>query len=181
MADVRQVNPDLMFAPGLGNDTKQSEPGGGGAAGQRLFKPALDGKLSPGGESIGPHAIFHGNAAALVFAKGELNYAGFLSQMPVHNSEVLLLDLAIFPKAAQFAGGVIRFGNDGHSAGFAIEPIYQVRVGLLSQMEAHPADEAGHFVGLRGMTHEPRRFIDDQQFVVFVDDVEERAHIFFWR
>jgi hypothetical protein len=42
--------------------------------------------------------------------------------------------------------------------------------GILSQMPPHAADEAGIFVGLGWMADESGRFVDDQQFVVFVDD-----------
>jgi hypothetical protein len=39
-------------------------------------------------------------------------------------------------------------------------------------MQAGAADEAGKFIALGGMTNQSRRFVDDQQAGVFVDDVE---------
>jgi hypothetical protein len=99
--------------------------------------------------------------------------------MAVNDGQVLLFDLAIFPKAAQLAGGAVRFGDDGEAAGFAIEAIYQVWPSIFSEMEAHSANETRHLIGFGGMADQSRWFIDDQQFFVFMNDLEERAHIFF--
>ena len=41
------------------------------------------------------------------------------------------------------------------------------------QIKAGAADEAGKFITFGRMTDEARRFVDDQQVRVFVDDVEQ--------
>ena len=43
-------------------------------------------------------------------------------------------------------------------------------------MQANAADQAGHFAVLGRMADEAGGFVDDQQFVVFVDDVEQFFH-----
>ena len=40
-------------------------------------------------------------------------------------------------------------------------------------MPTGAADEAGKFIAFGRMTNESRRFVDDQQVGVFVDDVEQ--------
>ena len=40
-------------------------------------------------------------------------------------------------------------------------------------MEAGAADEAGEFIALGGMTNQSRRFVDDEQAGVFVEDGEQ--------
>ena len=45
------------------------------------------------------------------------------------------------------------------------------------QIKAGAADEAGKFVALGRMTDEARRFVDDQQVGVFVEDVEHDGNL----
>ena len=44
------------------------------------------------------------------------------------------------------------------------------------QIQSHPPDEAGHLAVLGRMADQAGGFIDDQQFVVFVNDVEQFFH-----
>jgi len=41
------------------------------------------------------------------------------------------------------------------------------------QIKAHATDEAGKFIALGRMTNQSRRFVDDQQAGVFVEDGEQ--------
>ena len=45
------------------------------------------------------------------------------------------------------------------------------------EIKAHAADEAGKFIALGRMTNQSRRFVDDQQSGVFVDDVEHKVFL----
>jgi len=42
-------------------------------------------------------------------------------------------------------------------------------------MQAGAADEAGKFIAFGRMTNQSRRFVDDQQSGVFVDDVKHKV------
>jgi hypothetical protein len=44
-------------------------------------------------------------------------------------------------------------------------------------MQTHAADKTGIFIAFGGMTDEVRRFVDDQQFCILVDDVEKLVQV----
>jgi hypothetical protein len=92
------------------------------------------------------------------------------------DSQVFLSDLALLPNPAQPAGANGIFGDQSHPAGLAIQPIDQLRMRALTEVKANAADQAGKLIRFCGMTHQPSRFVDDQQFRVFVKDMKEFFH-----
>lgn len=173
MTEMCEVNANLMFASSEETDAQEGEI----SFGAREF--LAHGELGLRGQAIGAHAILHCHAAGFVFAQGRVDQAFILAHMAMNNGEVFLIDGAIFPEPTDFAGSVIGFGHKRDAAGFAIKAVDKMncKVGLRGlssrQIEAHAADEARILVGFRGMTHEARGFVDDEQVVILVDDWEK--------
>ena len=96
--------------------------------------------------------------------------------MAVDEGKVFLFNRAPLHNFPQLAGDGGGFCHQNHPAGFAVEAVDQVGRNLGGaaprQMEAHAADQAGHLPVLGGMADQPGRLVDDQQRVVFVEDVE---------
>jgi hypothetical protein len=74
---------------------------------------------------------------------------------------------------AELFGGGIGLGDEHESAGLAVEAVDEVRIDAFTQMDTHAADEAGVDVALRGVADEVGGFVEDEEFVVLVDDFEE--------
>ena len=92
--------------------------------------------------------------------------------MAVDNGEVSLLDQSFFPKLAQLHRRAQVLGDQNQPAGFAVQAINQMGLGGRPKMEADAADQTGILIPLRGMTDQARLFIDNQQLVVFMNDLE---------
>ena len=90
--------------------------------------------------------------------------------------EVFFLDGAAFKNFSQFACDDGIFCNDDHAASLAIEAIDEVRLRCIVQMQTHAANEAGHFAVLGRMADEAGGFVEDQQIVVFKNDIEQFFH-----
>src|SRR5262245_36881861 len=93
--------------------------------------------------------------------------------MPVNDGEVLLINKPRLPKSAQFASGIVLFGNDGDSTRLPLQSVDQVRTRGLAQVQSDATDQARVFIRLGWMTHETRRFVDHQQVGIFMDDLEQ--------
>jgi len=91
----------------------------------------------------------------------------------MHDRQILFPHVAGFPDFAQFARGLDLFRDQHHSAGFAVEPVDHLRMDRLTDMEANLTDQTRILVALGWMTNQPRRFVDDQQIRVLVNDTKQ--------
>lgn len=167
MTDVGEMNSDLMLAARKRQHVDEAEV----AFGPR--KPSLHEKFGPRRQTVGPNAVFYGHPAGFILAERRINGSAVCAHVTMDNSEIVLFDGAVFPETAYFAGGIIAFRNQGHSARFAVEPVDEMRHGVFAQIKTHTADQAGILVSFGGMANEAGRFINDQHLVIFVNDGEE--------
>ncbi len=140
--------------------------------------------------TVSAHAVFDGDNAVFVLAQRRVNEAVILAHVAVDDGEVFFFNRAAFQNFSEFARDDGIFRHDDHAAGFAVETVDEVgrdsRRAVIAksgsrgrsphQMQPHPADEAGQLAVLGRMTDEAGGFVDDQQLVVFVDDVEQFFH-----
>jgi len=147
MAEVGEVDADLMFAAGAGDYSQkrkwQMADGrwiGSSSSSSlvlalvfrlsrtRTIEAALDPEFGLGGRAVGADAILDGDAAALVPAERRVNQAVAVAHVAVNDGKVFLLDGAGFPDFAQLAGGFGIFGDEDDAAGFAVEAVDEKRL-----------------------------------------------------
>ncbi len=126
-------------------------------------KPPLHPKLRLRRRSIRAHTILDRHHAGRVLTQRRVNQSVFIAHMTVNNRHVFFFHHARFPQSPQFARHRRSFSHHGHAAGFAVQPVRQMRLAARAQMQPHAADQAGICVALRRMTDEVRRFVDHQQ------------------
>ena len=126
--------------------------------------------------AVGSDAILARHAAVLVAAEGPIDQALVNANMAMHDGQILLVHVAGFPESAQFAGGLVLFRDQHHAAGFAVEPVDQMRSDRVTEMEANTTDQTGIHVTLGWMTNQPCRFVDHQQFSILMDDFKQWFH-----
>jgi len=179
MADVREMDAYLMFAPGARQNPEQGESRVWSAECRRQDrsgKSAFDKKFCLRRRAIGADAIFHGDAAVFVLAERRVNQTMFFVHAAMHDGEVFFFDGAAFQNFSQFAGGPGIFRDDNHAAGFAVEPVDEMRLRGISQMQARAADQTGHLAVLGRMTDKSGGFVDDEQSVIFKNDLKKFFH-----
>lgn len=86
----------------------------------------FDPKVGLGRGAIGPDAIFNGNAAVEVFAKGSIDAPLLRCDVAVDDGYIFFVDFPGFPNAAKIAGCSRVFGNDHEAGGFAIQAVDEV-------------------------------------------------------
>lgn len=170
MAQVRQVNAELVFAAGERKEAQQSETTSG------FREAADDDELRLRRRTIGAHAIHDRYTTLFVLAKRRVNQTAAFAQMAVNDGEVFFLDCPALEDSSQFTGGFRGLGDEHDPAGFAVEPVDKAWRDIRSEMRAHATDQAGVAVGLGRMTNQARRLVDHQQVGVFVQDVEQAIH-----
>jgi hypothetical protein len=129
--------------------------------------------------AIGTNAIFDGDNAVFVPAKRRINQAVFLANVAVDDGEIFFFNRAAFEDFSKFPGDLGFFRDDDNAASFAVEAVDEMRRRGISQMQPRAADQAGSLAVLGRMADESGRFVDDQQFVVLVDDVKKFFHRLF--
>ena len=97
--------------------------------------------------------------------------------MTMNDCDVFLLHHARFPKPSQLTRHRCALRHQCHATGFAIKAVDQMRLGISPKIQSHATDEAGIFVPFGWMTDEIRRFVDDQQLCVLVNDVEKLVQV----
>src|SRR5262245_20608292 len=97
--------------------------------------------------------------------------------MALHDGQILLSNGSSFPNPAKLTGDIPIFGDQEHTARFAIEPVDEVRLSVVTQVEAEAANHTGIDVALRWMTDQASRLIDCQQRLVLEEDVNRFFHI----
>ena len=127
--------------------------------------------------SIGAHTILDRHHAAFVLAERRINQAFCLTHVPLDDGEVFLFHCACFPKFSQLTRDRRVLGRHRHTARFTIQSVHQMRLGIRAEMQPDAADQAGIFVAFGRMTDKVRRFVDDQQVNVLVDDVEKLVQV----
>jgi len=171
MTEVREVDTDLVFATGQQLHFEQGEITFGTGETFQHFEGCL------GRCAIGADAVFDGYDAVLVFAQGGVDDAAIGTYMTAHDGLVNLPHLAALPLLAELFGGGVGLGDKHKAAGLAVEAVNEVRIDAFTQMDTHPADEARVDIAFRGVADEVGGFVEDEEFVVFVDDFEEAG----WR
>jgi len=135
MAEVREVDADLVFAPGAGFYPEQGKrgwrvEGGGWSAGlRRSDKSPLNPEFRLRGHAVRADAIFDNNATVFIFAERRVNQPVLLAHMAVHDSEIFFFNRAAFENFSEFAGNEWILRHDDHAAGFAVEAVDKVGLG----------------------------------------------------
>ncbi len=130
MANMREMNPDLMFAAGVRDDLKQRKgkrEHGGRAKSRRgsyaTEKSLLDKKLRLRRHSVRTDTIFDGDRTSVILAEWRINKPVVLEKMAVDNGQVFFSNGAAFENSSKFAGGPGVFGNQYDAAGFAVQAV----------------------------------------------------------
>jgi len=122
MAKVREVNTDLMFAPGAGNDPQQGEVLA--IADKSLFDP----KFGLRRRAVRADAIFDGDHAGFILAQWRINHPLLRRDMAVNDGKIFLLHRTSFPDFSQFTRRLLTFGDDHQAGRFTIKTIDQTRL-----------------------------------------------------
>ncbi len=170
MADVREVNANLVFAAGVRTDPQERERT------LRSGEMAFDRKVGLRGGAVGSDLVLDGDTAVGIGTERSDDAAVGFGDGAVDDGEVLLLDGATFPGAAQAAGGGVGLRHDHDAAGFAVEAVDELRMAFGAEVQAHAADEARVNIPLGGMADEAGRLVEDQQVGVFAEDLEQLFH-----
>src|SRR5271156_4125237 len=112
MAEVREVNADLVFAAGARDDAQKGKthltpslsPHPTGGEGERFaavldnrpVKSALNEKFGLRRRAIGADAILDGDDAALIFAERRINQTMIFADVAVDDGKIFFLDGAAF-------------------------------------------------------------------------------------
>jgi hypothetical protein len=147
MADVREMDADLVFATGMRAQAQKREwkIEDGGWIGsssfsffvlgvwksrtrmrRRTIKSAPDPKFRLRRRAIGADAIFDGDDAAFIPAERRVNRPLLYRDMAVNNGQIFFLNGAAFDDFSELAGGFGIFCNQDNAAGFAVEPVDQM-------------------------------------------------------
>lgn len=165
VTDVREVNPDLMFATGVRANLQQSK------APFRALETPLDPEFGGGLRAIGSNAVLDYDLAGFVLAERLVDNLVILRRPAVDDGPVFLGDFPRFPGLPEAAGELIGFCHQNQAAGFAVEPVDQVGDRVFAHMQPDATNQTGPGVGLGGMAHEPGRLVEHQQLIVFKNDI----------
>jgi hypothetical protein len=117
VADVREMDSDLMFASGARENFQERE----------IFSVArksfLDKKFRLRSRAVFTHAIFEGDNAVFIFAERRVNHAGIFRNVAVDDCQIFFLDGARFENFSEFAGSFGIFCDQNDAAGFAVEAV----------------------------------------------------------
>ncbi len=120
VANVREVDADLMLAAGARNDSQQRE----------IFffarKSPPDKKFRLRRRAAGTHAIFDDDAAGFILAERRVNQAVVFAQMAVDDGQIFFFNRAAFENFSQLTCDNGIFRDDDHAARFAVETIDQM-------------------------------------------------------
>src|SRR4051794_36182020 len=123
MTDGGKMYSNLVFAPGARKHSQKRERLSGFGTGHHTRESFYNEELRAGRSPIDPNAIFDGNYALLIFAKGQFNDAGLVRNMPVNDREIFFFHRTRFPQLAKFTSSRRIFRHESHAARFAIETI----------------------------------------------------------
>ena len=142
MADVREMDADLVFATGMRTQAQKRKahltlalsPRPTGGEGELFARPLHNwpGKTPPDEKfrlrrrAIGADAIFDGDDAAFIPAERRVNRPLLYRDMAVNNGQIFFLNGAAFDDFSELAGGFRIFCNQDNAAGFAVEPVDQM-------------------------------------------------------
>jgi hypothetical protein len=173
MAEVREMDSDLVFAPGARDDLQQ------GKFSHATRKCSFDEKFRLRRRAVGTHAIFDRHAAGFIFAQRCVNQAVIFAQMAVDDGQIFFFNRAAFENFSQFARDLGIFRNYDHAAGFAVKAIDQMRLRRSSKMQTRAANQTRHLAVLGRMADEAGGFVDDQQVGVLKNDFKKFFHRLF--
>ena len=165
---MREVDADLMLPAGVQPDTDpRIHPVG-------PLEVSLAAPTSPGGSPIGPDTVLDGHRAGNIAAQRRIQGAVSQRHATVDQSDVLLGDQPRRPQGPQLRPGFVCLGEHHDPARLPVEAVDHV--GLESQVDANPTDQARILVPFGRMTDQARRFAQDQEVCVLVQDLEETHH-----
>jgi hypothetical protein len=126
--------------------------------------------------AIGTNAIFDGDDALFVLAERRVNDSLLCRNVAVDDGEIFFFHGAAFENFPKLARDGRIFCDENYTTGFTIKTIHQMRLRGTSQMQSRAANQAGHLAVFRRMADESGRFVDDEQFIVFKNNVEKFFH-----
>ena len=130
-------------------------------------------KVRPRSGSVGAHAIFDRDGRLFVLPERRVARAGIGRHVTVDDRDVFLAHFPLGEELFDLPYPLVAFYRQDDAAGFAVEPVDKMHGHIRTDVQAHAADEAGIDIALGGMAGEAGGFVDHQQAVVFMDDVEQ--------
>src|SRR6185437_6736288 len=167
---VREMNADLMLTPRARHDAQQGKSAFG------PLQPAFHPEFRLRRRAIRTYAILDCDAAPFVPAQWCVDHVLAGHNMSMYNGQILLPDFARFPNPSEFARDFILFRDEHQAARFAVEAVDQMRPDPVTEVKSNTTDQAGITIRLGRVAHEARRFVDHQQFRVFVNDLDQLIH-----
>ena len=122
MAEVCEVDADLMFAAGMRHDSQQRK------SSFNALKFLPDPKFRLRRRAVGTHAIFDGDDTVFIFAERRVNQTVIVAQVAVDDGEIFFFNGAAFQNFPKFTRNIGIFRHDDHAAGFAVETVDQMRL-----------------------------------------------------
>ncbi len=184
MADVGEVGPDLMGPAGEQLDLDVGDPApvaeraqvalrapDRAGSGERV-EVAIDLAILVGGRQLGGVAT---PILVVAYVPGDQVLLG--AQAPDRERAVALVDAAIAEHVTERAVGHVVLGTDDEAAGVAIQSVHDTRPldaadGETRDTEEERVDEGAIGVAGGRVHDHARRLVDDEDRVVFEDDVE---------
>ena len=120
------------------------------------------------------HAIFDCHRTAVVAAERRIDGEDVRRNVPVHDGEIDFFNRTPFEQPSELRGDCAVPRYDDDTAGFAVETIDEASLGM-PEIQAHATDRARELSLSGRVTHEPRGFVDHEEVVILVQDVEERC------
>ena len=120
-------------------------------------------------------------------AHGRLDDAGRILDPPIDQGQVLLPDLSVFECLFQVIMGQRRFSNDQGAGGILIKTMNDTRAGGISDpadagvVVNQGVDQGSVAVACRGMDDDPGRLVQDDDLIVFKEDVKRDRFRFYER
>src|SRR5262245_12676065 len=118
--------------------------------------------------------MFDSDRAALVSTQRGMDDCPRVLNASMDDRQVLFRNRTDLPNLSHFQSSGGMFCNEHQSGGFAIQAVDQVGPDRATQIKAHASDEACESVSFGGMTNQVRRFVEDQQIVILVNNVQQR-------
>src|ERR1022692_3870182 len=127
MAEMREVDADLVFPAGERLETEQSERGWrmetGGWSRQFTIKSPFDPKFCLRERAAGAHAVFDGDDARFILAQRRVNNPLLRRDVSVDDGAILFFNGTVFQNFSEFTRDLGIFGNNDHAAGFAVQAV----------------------------------------------------------
>lgn len=169
MADVLEVDADLVGAAGVEGGFDQCA----------LVKALDEFPTGPGFAAAKAFARGHAFAVGGVARDRNLDFAGLGARFAADDGAVGFFGAALFELGGEVQVGFVGFGDDDAAAGVHVEAMDDARprdAGDAAELALAMMEEGVHkrppVVAGRGVDNEARGFVDDNDVLVFEEDVE---------